>query len=323
MNKTNNIQSIYQHLLDYIKGKRRGIEANKIERRAMSDLFLGEALEGMDSINDNHVKNIENLHEKIMQRAKKHNRGHRKIMFWGVAASVNVIFTWSAAACAGLLIAGGFIYFATSGSNNTGEFTIYDNAQLHYNNDFLAKAHNAEKEIIPEEYLSLEIIEPPMPQASEMRDIESQTLEIIEKHTQEKDILDFKADSIVAESQKIAYIAPQKLEPETYVDENIPFAVVEEYPKFMGKDANSFKDWIQKNIRYPENADCIQGKVVLTFVVDVLGNVTNVNVIKKLSPECDSEAVRVVSSSPRWTPAKQKSIPVDFEFTFSIVFKLN
>ena len=323
MNETNNIKSIYQLLLDYIKGKRRGAEANNIERQAMTDLFLGEALEGIDTVNDNHAKNIETLHEKIMQRATKRTGRHRKIMFWGAAASVNVIFTWSAAACAGLLIAGGFIYFATSRSGNTGEMAIYDNEQSHYNDNFLAKAYNSEKEIIPEEYLPFEIVEPPMPKAAEIRNIETEVFEIIERRKQEKDILTFTEDSIAAESHKITYVEPRKLEPETYVDENIPFAVVEEYPKFMGKDANSFKDWIQKNICYPETADYTQGKVVLTFVVDTLGNVTNVNVIKRLSPDCDAEAVRVVSSSPRWTPATQKSQPVDFEFMFSIDFRIN
>ena len=318
----NNIKSIYQHLLDYIKGKRRGREANEIERQAMSDLFLGEALEGIDSIDDNHAQNIESLHEKIMQRAAKRRGRHRKIMLWGTAASINVIFTWSAAACASLLIAGGLIYFATSQSGNTGEFVVSENTQSRYSDNFVAKANNSEKQIIPEEYLYLEIIEPPMPKIAEMKDIELATVKIIEKNKRIKDIMIFADDSIAAEKQKIAYVERKKLEEETYIEENIPFAIVEEYPKFMGKDANSFKDWVQQNIRYPSNETEVSGTVVLSFVVDSLGTANKINVIKKLNPECDAEAVRVVSSSPKWTPAKQKSTPVDFEFILPIVFRM-
>ena len=115
---------------------------------------------------------------------------------------------------------------------------------------------------------------------------------------------------------------PRKLEPENYADEYIPFAVVEEQPKFMGKDANAFSDWVQKRIKYPENA-YVQGQVILSFVIDKNGNVANVNVIKKLAPELDAEAVRVVSSSPKWTPAQQKYTAVDFEFMFPINFTIN
>ena len=321
MNKKTDIKSIYQQQLDYIKGKRHGAEANEIERQAMSDLFLGDALEGIDTVQGNHAKNIESLHEKIMQRAAIRNKKRRKIIFWGAAASINAVFTWSAAACAGLLIAGGLIYFATSNSNGTG-FSLSDNEKSHRNSNLVAKMYKPETQIIYEEYLPVEIIEPPMPQAVARQKIEEyRTMNAASKQT--ADIMEFKADSIAAEKQKIAYVEPKKLDPETYIDENIPFAVVEEYPKFMGKDANSFKDWIQKNIRYSEIYDDVQGKVVLSFVVDESGNVTNINIIKKLTPECDAEAVRVVSSSPKWTPAKQNSVPVDFEFTFSIIFKIH
>ena len=324
MNKTNNIKSLYLRLLDYMKGKRYGIEANDIERQAMSDWFLDEALEGLDSVEGNHAKNIESLHEKIMQRAAKRSIRRRKIMFWGAAASINVIFTWSAAACASLLIAGGLIYFATSGSNGADGLAISDSEQSHYNDNFLTKSYQTEKKIIPEEYLPLEIIEPPMPNVAEIKNIESRTNILIERSQQTKeDVVDFSADRIVAEKQKISSVAPIKLEPEMYVEENIPFAVVEEYPKFMGKDANSFKDWIQQNIRYPETGTDVQGKVVVSFVVDTTGNISSVNVIKKLMPKFDAEAVRVVLLSPKWTPAKQNSMPVDFEFTFPIIFKIN
>ncbi|MDR3226865.1 MAG: energy transducer TonB [Prevotellaceae bacterium] len=307
---------LYQNLLDYIKGKRKGIDANRIEREAMNDLFLRDALEGIDLVDDNHAKNIESLHEKIMRRTAIRKKHHRKIMIWGTAASINAIFTWTAAACVSLGIAGGLIYFSTSNSKTTG-------TGLSDSNDFVSKMYESKKEIIEEEFLPTTVVEPPMPKNIQIFDIDSKEIKIIQKNATTKDIMNFTEDSIAAERHKITHVNPQKLEPETYIDENIPFAVVEEYPKFMGKDANAFKDWVQKNIKYPDSETCVQGKVVLSFIVDKNGNVTNVNVIRKLTPKQDAEAVRVVSSSPKWTPAKQKYTPVDFEFTFHIVFNLN
>lgn len=315
MSKETNIK-LYQNLLDYIKGKRKGADANRIEREAMTDSFLCDALEGIDTVDDDHAKNIENLHQKIMRRTTIRKKHHRKIMIWGTAASINAIFTWSAAACVSLGIAGGLIYFSTSNSKNTG-------TELTNGSDFISKIYESKKEIIEEEFLPATVAEPPMPKNIKIFEIDSKEIKIIEKNTTTKDIMDFAEDSIAAENHKITHVNTEKLEPETYIDENIPFAVVEEYPKFMGKDANAFKDWVQKNIKYPDSETCVQGKVILSFIVDKDGNVTNVNVVKKLTPKQDAEAVRVVLSSPKWTPAKQKNTPVDFEFTFSIVFNLN
>jgi protein TonB len=317
MNKEKNIKP-YSSLLNYIKGKRKGADANCIEREASSDRFLYEALEGIYLVDDNHEKNIESLHEKVMKRSARRKKHHRRIVIWGAAASMNTIFTWTAAACVSLGIAGGLIYLSTSGNIN-----ISENSETYYNDDFFTKIKNSKKDIIEEEILSAIIIEPPMPRNMEIHNIESDNINIIERNTDIKDILNFAEDSIIAEKNKISYVNPKRLEQETYIDENIPFAVVEEYPKFMGKDANVFKDWVEERLKFPEIEEkCLQGKVILSFVVDKTGNVTNINVVKKLSPELDAEAVRVVSASPKWTPAKQKSISVDFEFMIPVKFEL-
>jgi protein TonB len=320
MDNGKNIKSYYG-LLDYIRGKRKGVEANNIEYEASNDPFLYEALEGIDSVDGNHAENIESLHEKIMKRAARNKKHYRKVMIWGAAASMNTIFTWSAAACISLSIAGGLIYFSTS---NSGFGTaISGNDEIYHNSDFVTKIENSKKNIVEEELLLSNMIEPPMPRNIEIHNIESNNISIVERNTTIDDILNFDKDSTVAERHEIVHVNPQKLEDETYIDDNIPFTVVEEYPKFMGRDANAFKDWVQEKLKYPENGDCIQGKVILSFVVDKVGNVTNISVVKKLSPELDAEAVRVVSLSPQWTPAKQKYLPVDFEFTFPISFSLN
>ena len=108
-------------------------------------------------------------------------------------------------------------------------------------------------------------------------------------------------------------------------DAVIPFAAVENKPAFNGGDANDFAQWVNENIKYPQQAidEGTQGKVILQFTVNKEGEVKDVKVLKGVSEVLDNEAVRVVSESPAWTPGNQNGIPVAVNYTFPVVFKLN
>lgn len=103
------------------------------------------------------------------------------------------------------------------------------------------------------------------------------------------------------------------------------FIVVEEMPSFQGKGGEGFREYLAKNVTYPEDArkNKITGKVYVQFTVNKKGEVVDVKVVRGVSPSLDKEAVRVVESSPLWEPGKQKGQPVDVQFTFPIDFKLN
>jgi protein TonB len=102
------------------------------------------------------------------------------------------------------------------------------------------------------------------------------------------------------------------------------FIIVEDMPTFQGGDQNAFRTWIQQNLRYPEIAqeNGISGKVYVQFAVNSKGEVVDVKVVRGVDPALDKEAVRVVSSSPKWVPGKQRGKPVKVQFTFPIVFVL-
>ncbi len=102
------------------------------------------------------------------------------------------------------------------------------------------------------------------------------------------------------------------------------FFVVEDMPKFNGKDQHAFRNYIQEEVKYPEIAaeKGIQGRVFVQFIVTAEGKVDNVNVIRGVDPILDKEAKRVVSSSPDWTPGMQRGRKVNVAFTFPIVFEL-
>jgi len=108
------------------------------------------------------------------------------------------------------------------------------------------------------------------------------------------------------------------------VEEEEVFVVVEEMPGFAGGDSNKFREYIQKNLNYPTVAaeNGIQGRVFVAFVVEPDGRVTNVKVVRSVDPALDKEAVRVVESSPRWKPGKQRGKSVRVSFTFPIIFVL-
>ncbi|MFP4556520.1 MAG: energy transducer TonB [Bacteroidales bacterium] len=108
------------------------------------------------------------------------------------------------------------------------------------------------------------------------------------------------------------------------VEEEEIFVIVEDMPGFDGGDSNKFREYIQKNLKYPDIAaeNGIQGRVFVSFVVEPNGEVTNVRVVRGVDPALDKEAVRVVESSPKWTPGKQRGKPVRVSFTFPIIFVL-
>ena len=116
----------------------------------------------------------------------------------------------------------------------------------------------------------------------------------------------------------------EQVEEEVVEEEAIPFALVEQKPGFMGGDANAFSKWVNERLQYPEIAkeNGIQGRVTLQFVVGADGKVTNVKVLRGVDPALDKEAVRVVQSSPKWTPGKQRDRAVKVTYTFPVIFQL-
>ena len=103
------------------------------------------------------------------------------------------------------------------------------------------------------------------------------------------------------------------------------FWVVEEMPQFNGGDpATEFRKFIAQNLNYPKSAaeDSISGRVIIQFCVNYEGKVIEPLVVRSAGKPLDDEAIRVVSSSPLWTPGKQRGKTVDVLFTFPINFVL-
>ena len=114
-------------------------------------------------------------------------------------------------------------------------------------------------------------------------------------------------------------------EPEIVDEAPIPFAVVEDKPLFNGGNPNlEFTRYIVKQLKYPEIAaqNGVYGRVTLHFIIDEEGRLLDPEIIRGVDPALDAEALRVVLSSPRWTPGKQRGKAVKVSYTFPIYFKL-
>lgn len=94
-------------------------------------------------------------------------------------------------------------------------------------------------------------------------------------------------------------------------------------PQFPGGEAEMYK-FIKDNLRYPtiEQEMGNHGRVTIRFVVSKTGEISNIQVVKGVSPGCDKEAMRVIKNMPKWIPGKQHGVPVPVYFNLPIVFQL-
>ncbi|MDY5671041.1 MAG: energy transducer TonB [Segatella copri] len=101
------------------------------------------------------------------------------------------------------------------------------------------------------------------------------------------------------------------------------FDVVEEMPSFPGGNA-ALMSYLNSNTKYPVVAqeNGVQGRVIISFVVERDGSISDVKVARSVDPSLDREAQRVVKSMPRWTPGKQNGQTVRVKYTVPVVFRL-
>lgn len=116
----------------------------------------------------------------------------------------------------------------------------------------------------------------------------------------------------------------ERMVPLTTDEVSVDFSKLDKVPDFEGGDANAFSLWVNRRLRYPESAKAagVTGRVVVSFKVNSDGRVSDVNVLRGICDALDEEAVRVVSSSPDWTPGEVDGKPVATIFTFPVIFAL-
>lgn len=162
-----------------------------------------------------------------------------------------------------------------------------------------------------------EVTPPPPPQVTPINDV----LTIIDDDATAEET-NFASLEETGEDVVIKHI-PVTVDEEVVVEDDI-FVVVEENPQFPNGGTAGLLQYLGKNIKYPtipqENGT--QGRVTVQFVVNKDGSIVDVKVIRGVDPYLDKEAVRVISTMPKWIPGKQRGVPVRCKFTVPVTFKL-
>ena len=101
------------------------------------------------------------------------------------------------------------------------------------------------------------------------------------------------------------------------------YEIVEDMPTFPG-GVTELMNYLSKNTHYPAvtKRDGIQGRVVVSFIVEPDGSISNVKLVRSVDANLDREALRVVSEMPNWTPGKQGGNKVRVRYSLPIAFRL-
>lgn len=136
--------------------------------------------------------------------------------------------------------------------------------------------------------------------------------------------LDVKGNSDNGEVLKVTQrVADEPVKPDKPEVENKIFEVVEQMPSFPG-GPSALMQYLSENIKYPVVAqeNGVQGRVVVSFVVERDGSITDVNVVRSVDPSLDREATRVVKAMPKWLPGKQNGQAVRVKYNVPVSFRL-
>lgn len=127
-----------------------------------------------------------------------------------------------------------------------------------------------------------------------------------------------------AEFEEDIEIVQQVAVQEEEIEEEQIFYKVEKMPSFMGGDLTTFRNWVQGKVKYPQLAqeNNISGRVLLMFVVEKDGSLTNIEVLQTPDSSLSEEAIRVLKTSPKWEPGKQRNQSVRVKYTLPIDFRI-
>jgi len=168
------------------------------------------------------------------------------------------------------------------------------------------------------------------PVLEKIRPVETETVDITDDKPKEDENTVVK-EEITEETKKDDTRDSKKEEQTTAlspvaIDENdnpLDFKVVERLPEFPGGMVE-FMKWLTKNLKYPALAQQqkIQGKVLVAFIINKDGTITDPKIVSSAGPELDREALRVIRIMPEWSPGEDHGKPCRTYFRIPIVFKL-
>ena len=183
----------------------------------------------------------------------------------------------------------------------------------------------SEEEVVPITQPIFTAAPPPpaeAPQVAEILDIVDDNTEIVEEEIESSESTTEAISGPTAPVSGPVMAGPPAATQEEG-DEGEVFEIVEQNPSFPGGNEALMK-WLSKNLKYPASAqeNGIQGRVLVQFVVNKDGSIVDPKVLRSVDPALDKEALRVVSTMPKWQPGKQRGKTVRVRFTLPVTFRL-
>ncbi|MDR0825033.1 MAG: hypothetical protein LBN74_08055 [Prevotella sp.] len=263
--------------IDYIKGQRKGADAHRIEKDSMTDPFMYEAIEGFDSIDDNHTERIKDIQKRLNIKSKTIKR--RQPIWQSVAACAVVVF-----GIAGYMIIGYHDSNDLHAQDMVGNtiINIYVPEEYYVENIAAIAMHNTETAKMHK------------PNISQFR-VDANTDTSIEE---ELDMLSDKSNQMM-----------DVYAPEDFKDEANPSGSIQKgKPEPVG-GYEKYNQYLKNALRRPTDDSCKdrKGKVAVEFSVNENGQPFLFEVIYSLCGTCDNEAVRLIQSGPKWIPGTERA----------------
>ena len=136
------------------------------------------------------------------------------------------------------------------------------------------------------------------------------------KITTEVDFAEFDENTEVIQQVEVA---------EETIEDDQPFLIAVNVTTIHGADLKTFRHWVQQPVKFAPIAleNGIQGRVVLSFVIEKDGRLTNIQVLQTPDRSLSEEAIRVLNKSPKWSPGKQRNQVVRVKYTLPVDFRVH
>lgn len=305
--------------LRYIKGNRKGKDANRIEKTSLKDPFLFDAIEGYDSIEDNHIERLNKIYKSIGISEQK----NRPFSYIKIVAVIAIL----------IFALGGYLLIDNHKSNLHAQnqsviLDIYVPEQF-YNqnkeviekqNKVLAQAKTTNPEIIP---FSIGDTDGPAVSEAELEILSKQnpaatdpiTIYMPDEYMPEKSLKKAKTN-VLSESSSVTVnqnVSNTKQVSTYFQKSNSSSDIPKESPQpVIGYTA--FYTYLKNNIKHPtDQCTGIKGKVLIEFSIDESGSPILFTIEKSLCISCDLEAIRVIREGPKWSPSNDR-VAVEVEF---------
>ncbi|GHU69889.1 hypothetical protein FACS189413_09460 [Bacteroidia bacterium] len=262
------------NLNHYIRGVRKGKEINRLEKAAMNDSFLADAMSGYDKTDGNHEQQIEALRRRIYLKTKQKNVALRN---WSIAASILLI----------LGIGGMFFFQAPDFQTKEQEFACEEIQNF----EFPLSNENEEK-----------LVENKI---NDLRPAQKKLIAQADVVKKDRVAVQIEADAIITQDEVIEAMA---------VDEKQEVKIESMAQIEVSEKPCKFKDYLKREMIAPtdENGKKIKGKVKLSFSVDENGRAYDIVVVKSLAALADTEAIRLVGGFGGWEKGLKQTVSIGF-----------